>query len=166
LADEKRPLQYELTYQDVIQILKFADESTFGKLEIELDGFKLSVESGGRTVVPAAPAAARPTPPERKPLPAATPAAPSAVEAEPVNGIAVRSVTGGIFYRAPAPGQPPFTEVGQSVKAGDTLGLIELMKLFTPVTAPSAGKVRAFRVKDEQTVTANQVLVVIEPASN
>ena len=165
MADEKRPLQYELTYQDVIQILKSADESTFGKLEIELDGFKLSLESGARAVVPAAPGAARPAPAERQSVPAATPA-PSALEAEPVDGIAVRSVTGGIFYRAPAPGQPPFTEAGQSVKAGDTLGLIELMKLFTPVTAPSAGKVSAFRVTNEQVVTANQVLVVLEPASS
>ncbi len=167
LAEQKQALQYELTYQDVIQILKFADESTFAKLEIELNGFKLSVETGGRAAAsaPLAPPPKQPSGPDRKAEPAVeSPATPVDAAAE-ADGVAVRSVTGGIFYRAPAPGQPPFTEVGRSVKAGDTLGLIELMKLFTPVTAPTAGTVSAIRVANEQTVTAGQVLVVIKPAS-
>jgi len=168
LGNNKQVLQYELTFQDVIQILQLADESPFEKLEIELDGLKLSVETGGRAVAgtPSPRLATQQSASERHVPRADTAAASAEVAAEPTSGVAVRSVTGGIFYRAPGPGQVPFTEVGQSVRAGDTLGLVELMKLFTPVTAPVAGTVSAFRAANEQIVTAGQVLVVITPASD
>lgn len=175
LVDTRQVLQYELTFQDVIQILQLADQSTFGRLEIELDGLKLSLETRGRGAAdtllpPSVKQQSRSDRPDRDPARAVVGTQAVSVDTagsvEPANGIAVRSVTGGIFYRASGPGEPPFTDVGQTVKAGDTLGLIELMKLFTPVTAPVAGTVSAFRAANEQTVTAGQVLAVITPASD
>ena len=68
----------------------------------------------------------------------------------------------GTFYRKPAPDQPPFKAEGASVVAGDTVGLIEVMKTFTPVIAEDAGKLVRFLVADEDAVMAGQPLYEIE----
>lgn len=68
----------------------------------------------------------------------------------------------GTFYRRSAPDQPPFKEVGDMVAVGDTVGLVEVMKTFTPVTADVAGKIAAFHVENEGAVMAGQPLVDIE----
>ncbi len=60
----------------------------------------------------------------------------------------------GIFYRSPAPDQPVFKQEGDAVAVGDTLGLIEVMKTFTPVVAEAAGTLAAFHVDNEDAVMA------------
>lgn len=68
----------------------------------------------------------------------------------------------GTFYRKPAPDQPPFKEVGDVVAVGDTIGLVEVMKSFTAVTAGLAGTLAKFHVDNEDAVMAGQPLVDIE----
>ena len=68
----------------------------------------------------------------------------------------------GTFYRRPSPDQPVFKEVGDLVAVGDTIGLIEVMKSFTPVTAEAAGKISAFHAEDEDAVMPGQPLVDID----
>jgi acetyl-CoA carboxylase biotin carboxyl carrier protein len=68
----------------------------------------------------------------------------------------------GTFYRSPAPDQPPFKEVGDAVAVGDTIGLVEVMKSFTAVTAELAGTLAKFYVDNEDAVMAGQPLVDIE----
>ena len=68
----------------------------------------------------------------------------------------------GTFYRRPAPDQPPFKGEGDAVAVGDTLGLVEVMKSFTPVTADVAGTIVRFHVDDEDAVMAGQPLADIE----
>ena len=68
----------------------------------------------------------------------------------------------GIFYRRPGPGQPVFKNDGDMVVAGDTLGLIEVMKTFTPVVAEGAGRVVRFIAVDEEPIMAGQALVEID----
>lgn len=68
----------------------------------------------------------------------------------------------GTFYRRPAPDQPLFKAEGDAVAIGDTLGLVEVMKSFTPVTAEVAGTVVRFHVDDEDAVMAGQPLVDLE----
>ena len=68
----------------------------------------------------------------------------------------------GTFYRRPAPDQPVFASEGAAVAAGDTVGLIEVMKTFTPVTAEEAGTIVAFHVENEDAVMAGQPLYDIE----
>ena len=68
----------------------------------------------------------------------------------------------GTFYRRPSPDQPPFKGEGDAVAVGDTLGLVEVMKSFTPVTAEIAGTVVRFHVEDEDAVMAGQPLVDLE----
>ena len=68
----------------------------------------------------------------------------------------------GTFYRRPSPDQPAFKTEGDTVAVGDTLGLIEVMKTFTPVVAEEAGRVVAFHVDNEDAVMAGQPLYDLE----
>jgi acetyl-CoA carboxylase biotin carboxyl carrier protein len=68
----------------------------------------------------------------------------------------------GIFYRRPAPDQPPYKNEGDAVAVGDTLGLIEVMKTFTPVVAEEAGRLVRFVVENEEPIMAGQALAEID----
>ena len=96
------------------------------------------------------------------PAAAAAPAllAAAAAPAAPVD--AVKSPMVGTAFLSPEPGAKPFIAVGAAVKAGDTLLIIEAMKVMNPITAPKAGKVTQILVGDAQPVEFDQPLVVIE----
>jgi acetyl-CoA carboxylase biotin carboxyl carrier protein len=68
----------------------------------------------------------------------------------------------GVFYRRPAPDQPPYKKEGDTVAVGDTIGLIEVMKTFTPVVAEEAGRVLKFLVENEEAIMAGQPLLEID----
>ncbi|WP_191059119.1 acetyl-CoA carboxylase [Geminicoccus harenae] len=68
----------------------------------------------------------------------------------------------GTFYRKPAPDQPPFKEVGDTVAVGDVVGIVEVMKSFNQVVAEEAGTVTAFLVDDEDAVMPGQPLVELD----
>ena len=68
----------------------------------------------------------------------------------------------GVFYRAPASGKPPFKSDGDAVAAGETVGLIEVMKTFTPVRAEEGGQLVKFLVDDQDAVMAGQALYELD----
>ena len=68
----------------------------------------------------------------------------------------------GVFYRAPAPDKPPFKSEGDTVAAGDTVGLIEVMKTFTPVLAEEGGRLVKFLVENEDAIMAGQPLYELD----
>ena len=68
----------------------------------------------------------------------------------------------GIFYRRPSPEAPPFKEVGDTVKSGDVIGLVEVMKQFTEIHADADGKVLRFLVENEGAIEPAQPLLLIE----
>lgn len=74
----------------------------------------------------------------------------------------VKSPIPGIFYRQPDPEDPPFVEAGDTVEAGETIGLVEVMKNFHEIKADSAGTVGEFQIENEAEVEADQTLVEIE----
>ena len=76
--------------------------------------------------------------------------------------IEIRSQLPGIFYRKPSPDEPNFKEVGDAVEAGDTIGLVEVMKTFKQINADAAGTVASFEVDDSDEIVPGQVLAVIE----
>jgi acetyl-CoA carboxylase biotin carboxyl carrier protein len=80
--------------------------------------------------------------------------------------VAVRAPMLGTFYRAPAPGEKAFVEVGQKVKADDTVCLIEVMKLFNSIKAGVDGQVVQILADNGALVEYNQVLVVIAPGKH
>ena len=162
----------ELTHEDVQRILKIIDEAKhLEEFDLAYGDFQLHVRrhgSGERqtqsTVISPIPAAAQPPP--AKPAAAAAPAAQAQAAPQPVpeGMVAIRAPMLGTFYRAPSPGEKPFVEVGQSVKADDTVCLIEVMKLFNSIHAGVKGKIAEIRAENGELVEYNEVLIVIDPA--
>ncbi|HXG80698.1 MAG TPA: acetyl-CoA carboxylase biotin carboxyl carrier protein [Sphingomicrobium sp.] len=134
------------------------------EIEVEDGDRKVRVRRDCAPVMAYAPAPAAPlaSPPAAAaaPVPVATAVEPGA--APPVPADAVKSPMVGTAYLSPEPGAKPFIAVGQSVKQGDTLLIIEAMKVMNPIPAPKAGKVAQILVGDSQPVEFDQPLVVIE----
>jgi len=142
--------------QELAELLA-ANELT--EIEVEDGDRKIRVARQGAPMA-AAPAYAVTAPAASAPAPAATaPAAAPAVDQVPAN--AVKSPMVGTAYLSAEPGADPFIAVGASVKAGDTLMIIEAMKVMNPITAPEAGTVKQVLVSDGQPVEFDQPLVVI-----
>jgi acetyl-CoA carboxylase biotin carboxyl carrier protein len=91
----------------------------------------------------------------------ALPAAPAAAPAQPA-GHTLKSPMVGTFYRAPSPGAPSFVEVGQSVSKGQTLCIIEAMKLLNEIESDASGTIKAILVENGQPVEYGQPLFLIE----
>jgi acetyl-CoA carboxylase biotin carboxyl carrier protein len=149
--------------RDLAKILR---DNDLTQIEIDQDGTKITVTrkiSVTQTVqMPAAtaPAAA----PVAAPAPAAAPAAPIAAAATAPSGPAVGSVPSpmvGTVYLQAEPGSPSFIKIGDSVKEGQQLFIIEAMKTMNPVMAPHAGTVKAILVADSQPVEYGEALCVI-----
>ena len=88
-------------------------------------------------------------------------AAPAAAPVEDVSGETVKSPIVGTAFLSPEPGSAPFVKVGEPVKAGDTLLIIEAMKVMNPITAPSGGVIKKILIADGQPVEFDQPLVVL-----
>jgi acetyl-CoA carboxylase biotin carboxyl carrier protein len=88
-------------------------------------------------------------------------AAPAAEPADDFSGQTIKSPMVGTAFLSPEPGVDPFVSVGDAVKAGDTLLIIEAMKVMNPITAPSGGVIKKILVADAQPVEFDQPLVVI-----
>jgi acetyl-CoA carboxylase biotin carboxyl carrier protein len=112
---------------------------------------------------PASPAQVPPASPS--PPPAAAPPEIAPPPAAPVDavGTVIASPSVGLFWRAPSPSSPPFVEVGARVSAGDTVGIVEVMKLMNHVVAPVGGSVTAIHVANGDMVEFGQPLVVVDP---
>ncbi|MBB3473337.1 acetyl-CoA carboxylase biotin carboxyl carrier protein [Sphingomonas sp. BK345] len=127
---------------------------------------EIEVEDGERKIRVARKAAAVAAPVHYAPAPAVAAGAPPQVDtagpSAPSHANAVRSPMVGTVYLAAEPGAKPFAAVGQSVAAGDTLLIVEAMKVMNPITAPSAGTVKAVLVENGQPVEFDQPLVVVE----
>lgn len=74
----------------------------------------------------------------------------------------IRSPIPGTFYRRPSPEEEPYKNEGDTVEAGDVVGLVEVMKSFIQVKSETAGKIKAFTVANEEPVAAGAVLVELE----
>lgn len=75
----------------------------------------------------------------------------------------IRATVAGTFYRAASPDQEPYIQVGQEVKKGDVIGLIEAMKLMNEIVSPVDGVVAEINVKDEELVGYDDILVLLDP---
>ncbi|TKT79204.1 acetyl-CoA carboxylase biotin carboxyl carrier protein [Aquamicrobium sp. LC103] len=142
--------------RDLASIL---DETNLTEIEVEQDDMRIRVSRQSAPVQAFAPA-----PAYAAPAPAAAPAAQAAPAPQPAdqNKNAVASPMVGTAYRAAAPGAAPFIEIGQQVKEGQTLLIIEAMKTMNQIPSPRAGTVTAIFVEDAQPVEFGEPLVVIE----
>jgi acetyl-CoA carboxylase biotin carboxyl carrier protein len=142
----------------VRQLAELLNENALTEIEVE-DGDRRIVVKREVTVAAAAPA------PTAAPAPAAAPppAPPPAADVTPANHPgAVKSPMVGTVYLSAEPGAKPFASPGDAVKEGDTLLIVEAMKVMNPITAPRAGTVKQVLVVDGQPIEFDQPLVIVE----
>jgi acetyl-CoA carboxylase biotin carboxyl carrier protein len=144
------------------KLIDLVQESGIAELEITEGEEKVKIVKGGRAapemvaVLPAPAAAPAPAAP-------AAAASPPAAEIPPkVEGHVLKSPMVGTFYRAPSPGAKPFVEVGDTVKAGQTVCIIEAMKLLNEIEADKDGVVKAILAENGQPVEYGEPLLAIE----
>jgi len=152
------------------KLIDLVQESSIAELEITEGEEKVKIVKGGEaTVTPIAPTAApAPAPaggaPASAPAPAA--AAPAAAAAAPEapapSGHVLKAPMVGTFYRSASPESKPFVEVGQNVKTGETVCIIEAMKLMNEIEADATGMIKAILVENGQPVEYGQPLFIIE----
>ena len=146
------------------KLIELVEES--GITELEVSEEEGSVRISRATV--AAPANVQYSIPAAAPAPVAAPVAPAAAPAAPaaapeeVSGHKIRSPMVGTFYRSPSPEAKAFVEVGQTVKVGDALCIVEAMKMMNRIEADKAGVVKAILVNDGEPVEFDEPLIIIE----
>ena len=148
--------------QDLIRDLaNILNETDLTEIEIEQDDLRVRVSRAGTPQMIHAPIAQHHAP---APVAAASaqPAETAAAPAAPTAANAVTAPMVGTVYLSPAPGAKPFVEVGQSVKEGQTILIIEAMKTMNQIPAPRAGKVVSVLVGDGDPVEFAEPLIVIE----
>ena len=146
-------------------LIDLVAESDISELEVTEGESKVRIVKSGAPaaqsqVVMMQPQAAQHMPAVAHAAPAPQAAAPEAAPAEPT-GHVVKSPMVGTFYRSSAPGSPPFVEVGSVVKEGDTLCIIEAMKLLNEIDADASGTIRQVLVENGQAVEFGQPLFII-----
>ncbi|BAO42962.1 acetyl-CoA carboxylase biotin carboxyl carrier protein [Thiolapillus brandeum] len=143
----------------LIELLEASDIA-----EIEIHEGEESVRISRHGTLPPAPVAAAPVAIPAAPAPGAAPAVDAEEESrEPeLEGHIIHSPMVGTFYRAPNPGAKPFVTEGQSVKAGETLCIIEAMKILNQIESDKTGIVKRILVENGQPVEYNQPLFIIE----
>ncbi len=143
-------------------LIDLVEKSGIAELEITEGEEKVRIaKQGGASMPLPVYAPTLPAPPQTAvAAPAGQPASPPAAQSEP-EGHAVKAPMVGTFYRSSAPGAQAFVEVGQSVKEGDTLCIIEAMKLMNEIDADASGVIKAILVENGQPVEYGQTLFII-----
>lgn len=165
--------------KEIQELIKFVAKSGVSEVEIESKGFKLNIKTppykrGGSKepevqIVQAVPAQPGQAVVQAQPVAQPAPAAPKAEEtakkdeADARNYEEVKSPMIGTFYRSPSPEKPPFVSVGDEVKKGDVICIIEAMKLFNEIEAEVSGKIVKVLADDSSPVEYDQPLFLIEP---
>ena len=156
-----------MNLKDIQNLIKFVAKSGANEVKLEMEDLKITIRTGteskGQTIVhteaptmgvaPAAPAAPQPAP-----------AAEAPAEDPSSKYITVKSPIIGTFYRKPAPDKPVFKGVGDKIKEGDVLCIIEAMKLFNEIESEVSGTIVKVLVEDSTPVEFDQPLFLVDPS--
>jgi acetyl-CoA carboxylase biotin carboxyl carrier protein len=155
-----------INVDELKQILDLARDHELSELELEAEGFKLRIRKGGHEVIQPAPVLAAPfapplvaAPAPPSPVPAAAPTPELGVDVELA---IVSSPIVGTFYRAPEPNAPPFVQPGDQVKRGQTLCIIEAMKMMNNIDSEYEGTIAKVFVENGQPVQYGERLFAIK----
>jgi len=172
--DENKPL-CPMNLKEIQNLIKFVSKSGVSEVKLETEEFKIVIKNTPdikvtslphpevHTVLPAQaapavqPAAAAPG------VPATAPQNAETNEADESKYITIKAPIIGTFYRRPAPDKPPYVEVGDTVKPGDVVCIIEAMKLFNEIESEVSGKIVKVLVEDATPVEFDQPLFLVEP---
>ena len=163
--------------KDIQNLIKFVAKSGASEVKLEMEDVKITIKTGAdekeTTIIQQIPAAVQPAVPtpapvatvatiEGEPAAATPPSAPK--EDSESKYITVKSPIIGTFYRKPSPDKENFVEVGDSVKEGDVLCVIEAMKLFNEIESEVSGKIVKVLVDDSSPVEFDQPLFLVDPS--
>ncbi len=162
-----------MEYKQIQELIKTINKSSISELSIEDGGFKITIKqefSSGQVsyqpmpMMPAMPAQQQVHVQQSAPQ-AAAPASekPAAAETGNANQIVIKSPMIGTFYRSPSPDKPVFVSVGDEIKAGQVLCIIEAMKLFNEIESEVSGRVVKMLADDSSPVEYDQPLFLVEP---
>lgn len=155
----------QLDINKIARLLKVVSESDIAEIEIKEGEEQIKITRATAAVVPVVqPVAATPTAPAVV-APAALASAPVAAAPAPAaeeTGHVMKSPMVGTFYRSANPEAPAFTEVGKTVKEGDTVCIIEAMKMMNQIAADKSGTIKKILVENGATVEFDQPLFIIE----
>jgi acetyl-CoA carboxylase biotin carboxyl carrier protein len=156
MSENKEPMRVDTEL--VKKLAKMLDENELSEIEVEDNGRRIVVK---RKLGGGAPAAYAPAPAPAAPAPAPAPA--PAADANPAShpGV-VKSPMVGTAYLTAEPGAAPFVTVGARVKEGDTLVIIEAMKVMNPIPSPKSGVIKQILIQNAQPVEYEQPLAIIE----
>lgn len=145
---------------DILKLLEALREMPFDQMEVSAEGVTIRLGRGGAAVAQAT-VAVRPAAMDAKPA-AATVAVPAAQPDS--RAVTVASPIIGVFYASPSPDDPPFVAVGGQVKAGQTLCIVEAMKLMNEIPSPVSGTLVKVLAQDATEVEVGQALFLVEPS--
>ena len=158
--------------KEIQALIKFGAKSGAQEVSLETEDFKINIKTGSeageqptyiQAVAPQAPVAMPAAPVAAAPAaPAAAPAAPAADDTN--NYITVKSPMIGTFYRSAGPDVDPFVKVGDEVKPGDVLCIVEAMKLFNEIESEVSGKIVKVLVDDQTPIEYDQPLFLVDPS--
>jgi len=146
----------------VKKLIELLEESGIAEIEIK-EGEESVRITRNSSVATAAPAVMQMTAPAAAPAPSVAPATETASDADTLpSGHIVKSPMVGTFYRSPAPGAPEFVQVGQTVSEGETICIIEAMKILNQIEADKSGVIKSILANNGEPVEYDEPLFVIE----
>lgn len=150
--------------RSIRKLIEIVEQSGIAEIEIKEGEHNIRITRSQEPTYIQAPMQMHAAPMASAPAPQAAPIANAAVEAAPaeVSGHKVTSPMVGTFYEAPSPDSDPFVKVGDTVAVGDTLCILEAMKIMNPIEADTAGKIKQILGVNGEPVEYGQVLFIIE----
>ncbi|KAB7726162.1 acetyl-CoA carboxylase biotin carboxyl carrier protein [Rudanella paleaurantiibacter] len=152
--------------RDIQKLIDFIAQSGLDEVNVETNDLKISVKRNSATPAAPAPAPQAPAAPVAAPAPqapAAAPVAPAPKAADTSNYITIKSPMIGTFYRSSNPETPAFVEIGDEVKVGKVVCIIEAMKLFNEIESEVSGRIVKVLVENATPVEYDQPLFLVEP---
>ena len=160
-----------MEYKQIQELIKTINKSNISELSIEEGDFKITIKqefTGQVHYAPVAQPVALPQPASQQsspvaPAPAPVADKPAAQPAQASNLVTIKSPMIGTFYRSPSPDKPIFVNIGDEIKAGQVLCIIEAMKLFNEIESEVSGRLVKVVADDSSPVEYDQPLFIIEP---
>lgn len=156
--------------KEIQNLIKFVAKSGANEVSLETEDFKITIKTGGEeatTVVQHVPMPQAAPAPAAAPAPSAAPAAeaaPAAPAEDDSKYVTIKSPMIGTFYRRPSPDKDLFVEVGDEIKTGSVVCIIEAMKLFNEIESEVSGKIVKILVDDQTPVEYDQPLFLVDPS--